>query len=49
MDMEVIVFDGVESFEQTGNTLSTEEPMWKFLKQFERRRRLKIAQFYTCI
>ena len=32
MGMEVILFDGAESFEQTGNTLLTKGPMWNLVK-----------------
>ena len=48
-----ILFSCAESFEQIGNTLSTESPceIWlKLLKQFQRRRRLKqFTILYTYI
>ena len=52
MDMAAILFNCAEPFKQIGNTLSTDGPCeiwWKLLKQFKRRRRLKITKFYTCI
>ena len=32
MGMAAILFNGVEPFEQIGNTLSTEGPMWNMVK-----------------
>ena len=32
MGMVAILFDGVEPFELTGNTLLTEGPMWNLVK-----------------
>ena len=52
MDMADILFNWAETFEQIGNTFSTEGPCeiwWKLLEEFQRRRHLKITQFYTCI
>ena len=51
MGMAAILFYGAEPFEQIGNTLLTEGPIWNLVKiaQFQRRRHLKITQFYTCI
>ena len=43
MDMAAILINGAEPFEQIGNTLTTEGPMWnlvKLLKRFQRRRHL---------
>ena len=51
MDMLAILFNCAEPFEQICNTLSTYgqcEIWWKLLKQFQRRRCLKITKFYTC-
>ena len=52
MGMVAILFNGVEPFEQIGNTILTESPCeiwWKLLKGFKGRRQLKITQFYLCI
>ena len=47
MGMAAILLDSAEPFEQIGNTLLTEGSMWnlvKLLKQFQRRRHLKITK-----
>ena len=31
MDMSAILLNGTEPFEQIGNTLSTEDPIWNML------------------
>ena len=49
MDMVDILFDDAELFEQIDNTPSTESPVWKFVKLFQRRRCLKITIFFTVI
>ena len=52
MDMAAILFSGVEPFEQIVNNPLTEGPMWNMVKLvmwFQKRRHLKITQFYSCI
>ena len=52
MDMAAILFNCPEPFEQTGNTLSTEGPMWNLVKIAqaisEKKAFKKITKFYTC-
>ena len=51
MGMTAILFNDPEQFEQIVNTFRLKAPNeigWKLLKQFQRRRHLKITSFYTC-
>ena len=47
MDMEAILFNCAEPFEQIPSIVGPFEILWKLLKQFQRRRHLKITKFYT--
>ena len=52
MGMAAILFNDAEPFEQSVTIPSTEGPMWnllKLVKWFQKRRRLKMSWFYTCI
>ena len=47
MGMAAILFNGAEPFEQIDNTPWVGIPMWQLIKRLQRRKRLKITQFYT--
>ena len=52
MGMAAILFSGTEPLKQIVNILSKKAPFeiwWKLLKLFQRRRHLKMVQFYACI
>ena len=52
MGMAAILFNDAEPFEHIVNILLTKAPYeiwWKLVKQFQKRRHLKISLLYTCI
>ena len=52
MDMAAILFNCAEPFEQIGNTLSTEGPIWNLVKIAQavlEKKLLKNYNFFTCI
>ena len=49
MGMAAIFFDGVEPFEQIGNTLLTEGPMWNLVKIAQAVKEKKTFKNYTIL
>ena len=49
MGMAAILFNGTEPFEQIGNTLSTEGPMWNLVKIAQAVSEMKTFKIYTIL
>ena len=49
MDMAAILFNGTEPFEQIGNTLWTEGPMWNLVKVAQAVSEKKTFKNYTIL
>ena len=49
MDIAAILFNGTDSFEQIGNTLLTEGPMWNLLKTAQAFSEKKSFKNYTIL